>query len=80
LQPPVLCIRGGLAGRGQRGDERAFRELVQPRRAELQAHCYRMLRSVQDTQNVLQEALVWVRRGLGRFQGRSSLRVSMYRW
>ncbi|MEA2444220.1 MAG: hypothetical protein QOJ12_1512 [Thermoleophilales bacterium] len=61
-----------------RGDEGAFRELVEPRRAELHAHCYRMLGSVDDAEDALQEALLRAWRGLPRFQGRSSLRSWLY--
>ncbi len=59
------------------GDEGAFRDLVEPRRAELRAHCYRMLGSVQDAEDVLQDAMLRIWRGLPRFEGRSSLRVWM---
>ncbi len=63
----------------RRGDEGAYAELVAPRRGELQAHCYRMLGSVQDAEDALQDALLRAWRGLPRFQGRSSVRSWLYR-
>src|SRR3954451_868088 len=65
------------AARG--GDEAAFEQLVAPHRAELHAHCYRMLASVQDAEDALQEALLGAWRGLPRFEGRSSLRSWLYK-
>jgi RNA polymerase sigma-70 factor, ECF subfamily len=61
------------------GDESSFERLVQPRQGELHAHCYRMLGSVQDAEDALQEALLRAWRGLPRFEGRSSLRSWLYR-
>ncbi|MFN2616759.1 MAG: sigma-70 family RNA polymerase sigma factor [Thermoleophilaceae bacterium] len=60
------------------GDEDAYRRLVEPRHAELQAHCYRMLGSVHDAEDALQETLLRAWRGLRRFEGRSSLRSWLY--
>src|SRR3954471_17361581 len=63
----------------QGGSEDAYRRLVEPHRSELHAHCYRMLGSVQDAEDALQEALVRAWRGLEKFEGRSSLRSWLYR-
>jgi RNA polymerase sigma-70 factor, ECF subfamily len=65
------------AARG--GDEDAFRELVEPHRKGLHAHCYRMLGSVHDADDGVQDALLRAWRGLGSFEGRSSLRSWLYR-
>ena len=63
----------------RRGDEGAYADLVGPRRAELHAHCYRMLGSVHDAEDALQDALLRAWRGLPRFEGRSSVRAWLYR-
>jgi RNA polymerase sigma-70 factor, ECF subfamily len=65
------------AARG--GDELAFQHLVGPRHGELHAHCYRMLGSVHDAEDALQEALLRAWRGMRRFEGKSSLRSWLYR-
>lgn len=60
------------------GDQDAYASLVAPHRAALHAHCYRMLGSVPDAEDALQEALLRAWRGLPRFEGRSSLRSWLY--
>jgi RNA polymerase sigma-70 factor (TIGR02960 family) len=65
--------------RARSGDEAAFERLVQPLRRELQIHCYRILGSVQDAEDMVQETLMAAWRGLDAFQGRASLRTWLYR-
>ena len=67
-----------LLAAARRGDEDAYTGLVGPHRAALHAHCYRMLGSVPDAEDALQEALLRAWRGLPRFEGRSSLRSWLY--
>jgi RNA polymerase sigma-70 factor (TIGR02960 family) len=68
-----------LLSRARAGDELAFRELTDPYRRELQLHCYRILGSLQDAEDMLQETLLAAWRGLDAFQGRASLRTWLYR-
>src|SRR6201996_9199404 len=58
--------------------DREFAEVVDPYRRELHAHCYRMLGSVYDADDALQETLLRAWRGMAGFQGRSSLRSWLY--
>jgi RNA polymerase sigma-70 factor (TIGR02960 family) len=65
--------------RARAGDEGAFRELTEPHRRELQLHCYRILGSIQDAEDLVQETLVAAWRGLETFEGRASVRSWLYR-
>ena len=68
-----------LLALARRGDSAAFERLVTNYRSELHAHCYRMLGSIQDAEDALQESLLDAWRGIAGFEGRSSLRAWLYR-
>jgi RNA polymerase sigma-70 factor (ECF subfamily) len=68
-----------LLARARAGDGEAFGQLVEPYRRELQVHCYRMLGSVADAEDALQDTLLSAWRGLPGFQGRASVRTWLYR-
>ena len=68
-----------LIARARAGDHNAFRDLVQGHSHELQVHCYRILGSLQDAEDALQETLVSAWRNLGEFGQRSSLRTWLYK-
>jgi RNA polymerase sigma factor (sigma-70 family) len=72
-------MTSSLVERAQGGDERAFQELTAPYLRELHLHCYRMLGSVTDADDLLQEILLAAWTGLGGFAGRASLRTWLYR-
>src|ERR671923_64497 len=65
--------------RARSGEQAAFERLVAPYRRELQVHCYRMLGSFQDAEDMLQETLMAAWRGLDGFEGRASVRTWLYR-
>ena len=61
------------------GDEAGFRRLVEPHQRQLHAHCYRMLGSVHDAEDALQDALIRAWRGLPRLEGERHLRAWLYK-
>ncbi len=65
--------------RARSGDESAFRALVEPHEVELRVHCYRMLGSLQDAEDALQESMLAAWQGLRSFEGRASVRTWLYR-
>ncbi len=69
---------GQLLARARSGDGEAFAELTGPFRRELQVHCYRILGSAADAEDMLQETMMAAWRGLDRFEERSSLRTWLH--
>jgi RNA polymerase sigma-70 factor (TIGR02960 family) len=78
-EAPVGPHEAELLRRARAGDESAFSDLAAGFRAELQLHCYRIVGSVQDAEDLVQETLLSAWRGLERFEGRASLRSWLYR-
>jgi DNA-directed RNA polymerase specialized sigma24 family protein len=75
----MATVSADLISKATAGDEEAFRRLVDPYRRELHVHCYRILGSMEDAEDALQETLLAAWRGLGRFEQRASLRTWLYR-
>jgi RNA polymerase sigma-70 factor (TIGR02960 family) len=72
-------VTADLLTRARTGDQEAFRQLVEPYRHHLQLHCYRILGSVHDAEDALQETLLSAWQGLGGFEERASVRTWLYR-
>jgi RNA polymerase sigma-70 factor (ECF subfamily) len=68
-----------LLARARDGDKEAFGQLVEPHRHELQVHCYRVVGSLADAEDLLQETLLAAWQALGGFEERASLRSWLYR-
>jgi RNA polymerase sigma-70 factor (ECF subfamily) len=68
-----------VLARARAGDGEAFRELVEPYRRELQVHCYRILGSVPDAEDMLQETLLAAWRALDQFGEQASVRAWLYK-
>jgi RNA polymerase sigma-70 factor (TIGR02960 family) len=75
----VDVVTADLISRARTGDEEGFRALTEPYRRELHVHCYRMMGSVQDAEDALQDTLVAAWQGLAGFGGQASIRTWLYR-
>jgi RNA polymerase sigma-70 factor (ECF subfamily) len=76
---PEGPVTADLLARAQAGDGQAFGQLVDPYRRELQVHCYRLLGSLQDAEDALQDTLLSAWQGLAGFEGRASIRTWLYK-
>ena len=72
-------VTGDLLMAARAGDGESFQALVEPHRRELHMHCYRMLGSVQDAEDMVQETLMAAWRGIDAYEGRASVRSWLYR-
>jgi RNA polymerase sigma-70 factor (ECF subfamily) len=75
---PPSAGEEALLDRARSGDDDAFRELVEPHRTRLHAHCYQILASVPDAEDALQDALLRAWASLGQYQGRGSVKAWLY--
>jgi RNA polymerase sigma-70 factor (ECF subfamily) len=74
-----MTEEGELVAAARAGDEAAFTELTERHRHELRVHCYRMLASFEESEDLVQETLLRAWRGIAGFEGRSSFRAWLYR-
>jgi RNA polymerase sigma-70 factor (ECF subfamily) len=79
MRNPTDSDQGRLLAAAQAGDERAFQQLVEPFEHALRVHCYRMLGSVQDSEDLTQETLLRAWRAIGRFEPRVQFQTWLYR-
>ena len=79
MSPQQSQLESGAVAAARAGDEAAFASLVEPHRRELQLHCYRMLGSLEDSEDLVQETFLRAWRRRETFQGRSSFRSWLYR-
>jgi RNA polymerase sigma-70 factor (ECF subfamily) len=79
MESPLRRDESVLLDLARSGDESAYRELIETHRSELHAHCYRMLASVEDADDAVQDTLLRAWRSIDQFEGRSSVRTWLYR-
>ena len=76
---PAVADDEGLVAAARAGDERAFVELTSPHRLTLHVHCYRLLGSLHDADDAMQEALLRAWKGIARYEPRAPVRAWLYR-
>jgi len=74
-----MTMTSALLDDAQAGDEHAFVALIGPHRRAIEVHCYRMLGSIEDAEDAVQEVLVRAWRAVGRFERRASIGTWLYR-